>query len=119
MLRAFLVLIFIGLLTSCASSGQAGNEVLTAYDFDHQLEYKQLKLKDEVYKITVVAQQKTRFAQMSAFLLRRALAVCGHYGFKMVVLAGIEDFDQRRSFPNYISQSLQVVVECSLHENGQ
>lgn len=98
------------LISSCAKlapkSGQA------QWDFDHNIQFKQTKLADERYHITVRATDKTQFATLATFLMRHSLQLCQSYGFKIEVLAGVETFNHKLESPNKLMSSLSANVEC-------
>ena len=83
------------------------------FDFDHKVHYKQTQLSAGKYYLEVLNQDKTRFTQMSAFLLRHAHKVCKGYDFNLQLLKGIEQFDDKRVSPNYIHPALTANLECA------
>lgn len=105
----FLFLILI--LTGCAqqtdySQGQS------QWDFDHNVQFSETRLSKNTFHIEIVPNKKIRFERLATFLMRRALDVCQSYGFKIEVLKGVEEYDDRRSFPNLIMPRLAANIEC-------
>lgn len=98
------------LLAACANT--AKNSEHPQWDFDHNVQFQQKDLGDNRYYIKVVSTSKTRFSQLATFLMRKSLHICQSYGFKIEVLEGVEGFNDRRSFPNLIMDSLAANVEC-------
>ena len=98
------------LLSSCAKL--TPTEEQAQWDFDHNIQFKQTKLADEHYHITVRATDKTQFSTLATFLMRRSLQLCQSYGFKIEVLAGVETFNHQLESPNKLMRSLSANVEC-------
>ncbi len=97
--------------TVCTNYMAAANAA-SQWDFDHQVQFKQTDLDDGRYHLQVIAKQDVEFSKLATFLMRRSLRLCKSYGFKIEVLAGVEKFDDKLSFPNMIMPSLSANVEC-------
>jgi len=110
-----LALICFLFLSACASPeltviGQAKSE----WDFDHNLQFKKTKFDDKHYRLEVIANNKTRFERLSAFLLRRSYLICGGHGFKLTLIKGVESFDFKKQSPNLIKSNLTAELECPI-----
>lgn len=99
------------LLVGCVQTSQTQNGK-PQWDFDHHVQFKETKLEDGKYNITVIPTSDTHFSTLSTFLLRRSYEICHTYGFTLEILKGIEGFDDRRAFPNLIMGSLAANLEC-------
>ncbi|WP_286233447.1 hypothetical protein [Thalassotalea sediminis] len=106
MIKYFLFCIVI-FITGCAS-----NTSSSQFDFDHGVHFEQSLLEDGRYHFVVRAKEHTHFSRLATFLVRKSLEVCNAYGFKIEVLAGVEEYDDRVARPNYIIPSLAANVEC-------
>lgn len=73
---------------------------------------KKKKLANNKYSIEVLPKLDTEFSRLTEFLLRRSFKLCGNYGFKIEILSGIEEVDERKSFPNKIMSALSANIEC-------
>ena len=111
-MRVVVTAFMVFLLTACANT--ARNSEQPQWDFDHNVQFEQKALGDNSYYIKVVSTSKTRFSQLATFLMRKSLEICQSYGFKIEVLKGVEGFNDRRSFPNLIMDSLAANIECKL-----
>lgn len=102
------------LLASCANEPNVTPKLTTGsqWDFDHQLQFKQYKLAENLYQLEVVSNNKVSFDRLSAFLLRRGYIICGQYGYKFELLKGVESFDHLRASPNLILANLTAKLEC-------
>ena len=82
------------------------------WDFDHQVQFQQIKLSKNTYSIKVISNDKTHFNQLSTFLIRHSYKICGQYDFELTVLSGIEGIDDRKISPSYIQPSLSANLVC-------
>ena len=98
-------------LAACSNAIETPNGA-SQWDFDHQVQFKQTDLKDGKHHLQVIAKQNTEFSKLATFLMRQSLRICKSYGFKIEVLAGVERFDDKLSFPNMIMPSLSANIEC-------
>ncbi len=89
-----------------------GNQ--TYWDFDHQVQFKEVKLSGKQYRLEVITNNKVSFERLSAFLLRRGYLICGTYGYKLELITGVESFDHFRASPNMIMPNLKAKLECPL-----
>jgi len=110
MLQRAVLFILAGLLCSCAQPHNNG--AVAQWDFDHNVQFQQKPLGKNRYFISVRANDKTHFSNLATFLLRKSYDLCHTYGFKIEVLAGVEGYYDRKSFPNLIMDSLSANVEC-------
>lgn len=60
----------------------------------------------------MISNNKVNFERLATFLLRKSYSLCGGYHYKIEVIQGIEDFDDKRTMPNYIFPSLIAKIEC-------
>lgn len=109
-MRLTALLLSLFLLTACADS--RSNNGQAQWDFDHNVQFQQKSLGNNAYYFNVVSTSKTRFSQLATFLMRKSFELCQSYGFKIEVLKGIEGFNDRRSFPHLIMDSLAANVQC-------
>ncbi len=103
------------LLTSgCASQSDdiPLGEAKSAWDFDHNVQYKKTKFDENTYQLEVISNSKVNFERLSVFLLRRSYLICGGYGYKLELIKGIESFDHFRASPNMIMPNLTAKIEC-------
>jgi hypothetical protein len=82
------------------------------WDFDHNIQFKQIKLSEYKFHLQIIPKSDTHFSKLAAFMMRRSYNICGTYGFTIEVLKGIEKFTDRQSFPNLIMPSLSANIEC-------
>ena len=101
-------------ITACANrvTKQADLNGAVQWDFDHRVQFIQTKLKNNKYQLEIIPRNKTGFEQLSMFLLRKSYSLCGSYHYKIEMIQGIEDFDDKRVMPNYITPSLIAKVAC-------
>jgi hypothetical protein len=92
------------------SQGAIGSQ----WDFDHELQYKKNQLTDSSYQLEVIPNQNVSFERLSAFLLRQGYLICGHYGYKLELITGVESFDFLRASPNLIMPNLKANLECPI-----
>lgn len=90
------------------------DETKVRWDFDHKLQFLLTEISDNQFNIQVFRQDDTRFNRMSAFLMRKAFEVCKGYQYKLEVIKGVERFDDKRSFPNMIFDTLVANIECKV-----
>jgi len=99
----------------CACSSQNITKVdsqKSHWDFDHQLQYRQTSLGEKLYRLEVLRNESSDFSNMSVFLVRHSFSMCGHYGFKIKVIQGVEIFTDSMVNRNQILRSLLADVEC-------
>lgn len=114
MVKSFIFSFFLILSLSGCAQQVAFNNGESQWDFDHNVQFSETRLSDVKFHIEVIPNKSIEFERLATFLLRRALDVCQNYGFKIEVLKGIEEYDDRRSFPNLIMPRLAANVECPL-----
>lgn len=113
--QIFLPVLCLFLLGSCAGPSEVvlGQEK-SEWDFDHELQFKKTKFDEDHYKLEVIANNKSNFERLSAFLLRRSYLICGAYGYKLELIKGVESFDFPRASPNLIMPNLTAKLECPI-----
>lgn len=112
MVKYFSVSLVVLILTGCMStSGQSGTDT-TSYDFDHGVFFEKEVLGENRFHILVRSDKKVPFNRLATFLMRKALQTCQAYGFKLEVLDGVEEYDDRLAHPNFIIPSLSANLEC-------
>lgn len=95
-----------------ACSGLAKNKSSIEWDFDHNVQFTLTKLESNAFQLEIIPNNKVKFKQLSAFLLRKSYALCGGYHYKIEIIQGIEGFDDKRAKPHYITPSLLAKIEC-------
>lgn len=110
------ILFFCITMTACSIFGTKVNfnDGHAQWDFDHNVQFRQTKLSPKKYQLEVIANKKVNFERLATFLLRQSYGLCGHYGYTLAVLQGIEGFDDRFAEPNRILPSLVATVDCSI-----
>ena len=115
MKRAILTMlsfILFSLLIACSAISPVDASSRAQWDFDHKVQFIQSKIEDNIYQLEIIPTNRTKFRQLSAFLLRKSLELCGGYQYKIQLIQGIEGVDDKRAMPNYITRSLIAKVEC-------
>ncbi|RHW76254.1 hypothetical protein [Colwellia sp. RSH04] len=113
-------IVFAGfMLAGCQNSSllvqqpsQNTTEILSLWDFDHEVRYNKTKLADNKYQLEVEANGQVAFERLATFLLRKSYQLCRGYGFQLEMLDGIESFDHYRATPNLIMSNLKANLEC-------
>lgn len=82
------------------------------WDFDHSVQFRQIKLSTNHYQLEIIPNNKVNFERLATFLLRKSYRLCGGYYYKIEIIQGIEGFDDKRAMPNYIFPSLMAKVDC-------
>lgn len=98
-------------VVGCSSFSLKSKDV--NWDFDHGVKFSQMQVTADTYKLIVMSNNKTHFSRLSTFLLRQSYKICGHYGFTLEMLSGIEMIDERRISPSYIQPNLTANLSCS------
>ncbi|SES64294.1 hypothetical protein [Thalassotalea agarivorans] len=93
------------------NSAQANDNL--KWDFDHQVQYYQQRLSENVVRLSVIPNSKTRFVRMSAFLIRQAEKLCKSKPFSLRNIEGVQTFDSMKAEPNRITPTLKADVHCS------
>ena len=103
------------LIISACSMGQISQSknANLHWDFDHQLQFRQIKLTKNSYQLEVIPNNQNSFDGMAVFLLRKSQQLCQSSHYKLEVLHGIEGFNDRIAMPNYIFPSLVAKLACS------
>ena len=109
----------LSLVVLCVSLSACSNidteKVASRWDFDHDIQFKQTKLSENKYHLTVIPNSDTHFGELATFMMRQSYKICGTYGYTIEVLTGIEKFDDRKYSPNLIMPSLSANIECPSH----
>jgi hypothetical protein len=103
------------LLSACANNSALKKDTIdetVAWDFDHNVQFAQKPLGNNKYYLEVRTNGKTKFSKLATFLLRKSYQLCHSYGFKIEVLEGIEEYEERVAFPHLLMGSLAANVEC-------
>jgi hypothetical protein len=82
------------------------------WDFDHNLQFREIKLAPNHYQIRVFQLGNVPFEKISAFVLRRGLRICQSYNYKVELLKGVEGFNDKQGSPNLILSDLVANIEC-------
>jgi len=82
------------------------------WDFDHNVQFTQIKLAKNTYQLEIIPNSKVNFERLATFLLRKSYNLCGGYHYKLEIIQGIEGFDDKRAMPNYVFPSLIAKVTC-------
>jgi len=82
------------------------------WDFDHNVQFEQHKMGDNLYRITVRSTSKTRFSSLATFLVRQSFKLCKNYGYKIEILDGVESYNDERYITSFIPASLKANIEC-------
>ncbi len=109
-MRVFVLIMAVLLLTACTSLNKADNN--SQWDFDHELQFKEIKLADNKYHLEIIPKNDTHFGQLATFLMRRSYQLCGQYGYTLEILKGVEGFNDRVGLPHLIPSSLAANIEC-------
>ena len=111
-IQLMLVFLLLVNLLSCAQSPST-NEKEVNWDFDHQVQYEKIQLAENQYHLVIRSNGKTPFAKLATFLLRKSYQLCGHYGFNLETLEGIEGYNDRLAFPHLLMGSLAANLTCT------
>lgn len=104
-------------LSACAGPTEVVlGEPKSAWDFDHNLQFKTTQFDEHHYRVEVIAKNEARFERLAAFLLRKSYLICeGEYGFTLTFIKGVKSFDFKRATPNLILPNLTADLECPVH----
>ena len=107
--RTSMILPFILGSSLIACAGLTNNKANSTvqWDFDHHVQFIQTKFKKNYYQLEIIPNNKVKFEQLAMFLLRKSYSLCGSYHYNIEMIQGIEDFDDKRVMPNYISPPLK------------
>ena len=113
----FLVLCFLGVGCAQKLDGTSGAIEGKSWDFDHQVQFEQYKISDNLYNLRIRSTSKTNFAKLSTFLVRQSFKICKQYGFKIEVVDGVETYNDEKYIKSYIPASLEANIECPIISN--
>jgi len=100
----------ISVLSMLLASGVIQADVL--HDFDHGVNYEQVKLSENKYQLDVRSDTYQHFNQQSVFLLRHSSQLCNGKSFTLKVLSGVQKFDAIPTTPRALQSNLNVIVTC-------
>ena len=109
-----LLFLFYAGINGCASLSTqvAINNGTARWDFDHHVQFKQIKLAEQYYQLEIIPNDNVNFGRLASFLIRKSYSLCGSYHYKLEMVQGIEGFDDKKAMPNYLLPSLIAKVEC-------
>jgi len=112
--HAITVFCFCITLSACSTTGteKPFKNSSAQWDFDHSLQFRQVKITTKHYQLEVIPNNKVNFERLATFLLRKSYRLCGGYHYKIEMIQGIESFDDKRAMPNYIFPSLIAEIKC-------
>ena len=97
------------IISACAS--QRGNEQ-TLYDFDHKIHYRQTKLSELTYRLSVREGSYHQFATQSTFLLRHSARLCKSEHFSLAFESGVQGFETFPTEPRANPGPLVALLTC-------
>ncbi|PAJ73774.1 hypothetical protein CJF42_14100 [Pseudoalteromonas sp. NBT06-2] len=103
-------MINISLLSMLLASATIQADVL--HDFDHGINYEQVKLSKNEYQLDISSGSYQLFKQQSVFLLRYSSQLCNKQNFTLEVLSGVQKFDAFPTTPRALQSNLKVIVTC-------
>tara|TARA_B110000881_G_scaffold107520_1_gene94330 strand:- start:1145 stop:1486 length:342 start_codon:yes stop_codon:yes gene_type:complete len=110
-MKYLLLGIIITQLMSCSYASETPSGTLE-WDFDHKLQFRKTQIDERHFHLEIIRMPKTKFSQLSVFLLRKSQALCGEYGYQITMLSGVEGFLDKKALPNYIQGNLIAEVAC-------
>ncbi|MFT7006862.1 MAG: hypothetical protein ACJAXJ_001370 [Colwellia sp.] len=114
-IHIMVILFFCIMLCACSTfnTDKNINGGSAQWDFDHSVQFRQTKLSTNHYQLEIIPNNKVNFERLAVFLLRKSHEICGSYRYKVEIIRGVEDFDDKRVMPNYITPSLIAKLECA------
>lgn len=100
------------ILTACTYTPVPLGQTEKLYDFDHKVHYKQTKLKEDHFILSVRADSYKHFATQSIFLLRYSKRLCQGKTPQLKLLAGVQGFDRLPTHPRPYQPDLKAEVQC-------
>lgn len=114
--RLSVSILLIGNIMAC--SNLAKNEPSFSgekqWDFDHEVQFTEKRISPNQYRLRAFQMNKVPFERLASFLLRRSLIICQSYNYKIEILQGVEEFDEKLGSPNKILKDLSANLECSI-----
>lgn len=113
-IKVVISVVLFTLISGCTSL----NELKTSrsgtaeWDFDHNVQFRQTKLAEKKFQLEVVPNNNVPFERLASFLIRKSYSLCGGYHYKLEMIKGIEEFNDKLAMPHYIFSSLTAKVEC-------
>lgn len=101
-------------IIACTSLTSEAYQNAPQWDFDHQVQFIQTELAVNRYQLEIIQNNKVKFQQLSALLLRKSYLICGRYDYTLTIIKGIESFDHKRASPNLIRSNLVATLACPL-----
>lgn len=114
LIKELSLFIFFITISGCAyksSSNSVGDEIVE-WDFDHHVQFIQTKLSNQKYQLEIIPNHKVPFERLTSFLIRKSYSLCGSYHYKLEMIKGIEEFNDKFIMKNYIFPSLTAKIEC-------
>jgi hypothetical protein len=105
-------------LFSCSSVDNNNYASQLYWDFDHKLQFRKTQIDKNNYHLEIIPNDNVKFNGLATLLIRYSYKICGGYHYQIKVLAGVEDFTDIKSRPNYIQRTLIADVKCSTIENN-
>jgi len=109
-----LYLIILNSIVACTSLTSEAYQNAPQWDFDHQVQFIQTEVAVNYYQLEIIQNNKVKFQQLSALLLRKSYSICGRYGYKLTMIKGVESVDYKKASPNLIRSNLVATLECPL-----
>lgn len=111
------LLMFCFVIAGCAQIFDDNSEAAEgkSWDLDHQVQFEQYKISDNLYNLRIRSTNKTRFSRLSAFLVRQSFKICKNYGFKIEIVDGVETYNDEKYIKSYIPASLEANIECPIN----
>lgn len=91
---------------------KTGRDGTVEWDFDHNVQFRQITLTENQFQLEIIPNNKVPFERLASFLIRKSYSLCGSYHYKLEMIKGIEEFNDREAMPHYIFPSLTAKVEC-------
>jgi len=112
--RAIFSVVFILFFGGCSHLSHKENTSngTLQWDFDHQVQYRKTQLEESLYLLEVVPNNEVSFDRLASFIIRKSYSLCGGYTYKLEMLKGIEEYNDKFARPHYIFPSLTARVEC-------
>lgn len=105
-----MTVIKLSLLSLLCFGASVKAEVL--HDFDHGVNYEQIKVSKNKYQLDIRSDSYQHFNQQSVFLLRHSAQLCKRQSFTLKVLSGVQKFDAIPTTLRGLQANLKVIVTC-------
>jgi len=113
-IKVVIPVVFVTLISGCTSLNEfkSSRSGTAEWDFDHNVQFRQIKLTDTIFQLEVIPNNNVPFERLASFLIRKSYSLCGGYHYKLEMIKGIEEFNDKLAMPHYIFSSLTAKVEC-------